>query len=85
MFVLKIIVLYNYFLAQVLAFFKSLNCSFYNYESEVQSSYFRKLLPKIVSIAAGDVDEVKCSITSHIFIKQWVERQHNLKALSYLW
>lgn len=36
------------------------------------------------SVAARDVDEVKCSITLHVFIKQWVDRQHNLKALSYL-
>lgn len=37
------------------------------------------------SAAARDVDEVKCSITLHVFIKQWVERQRDLKALSYLW
>ena len=54
--------------------------------TEVQTSYFWIATPKEnKSIAASDVDEVKCSITSHIFIKPWVERQYNLKTLSYLW
>lgn len=64
----------------------SLNPStFCNYDSGVQSSYFWIAAPRGKSAAAGDVDEVKCPITLHIFIKQWVERQHNWEALSCLW
>lgn len=75
--------LQNYFVAQV--GFSLDPCTFCNCGSEVQWRYFWIVAPWRKSAAASDVGELKCSITLHIFIKQWVERQHDWEALSYLW